>query len=180
VIDGYDFVVRINLASANFERVDLGSRTDLRFIGATLNSSHDKEFSENIVNEIILTTSKNKMYMQYREEKIFFYHSEMPKQAFKWYACLTGKKSFLKCRKPPRSGLVFILSILAMSRPKKVTTFGFSIDPNCSNMKLLSEKGLVVEYDKKLLQRNHCLPEYEVEILNRLAQNLLIYIGDDA
>lgn len=174
VIDSHDLVVRLNLMLPEGKESDLGSRTDVRFIGCSLLESHEPYFSRLETGSIIMSTDKNSRFIRGRGCSVSFFHRDMPFFALWWMRRLLSIKGLSK---PPRTGIVFLFLLLKLSRPASVRLYGFSRRGESGMDVLDYRRGGVVNYDSDLYAKNHCDAEVEIEALSILQKAGLIEFG---
>jgi len=166
-IDQHDIVVRFNFPSRS-NVYDLGERLDIRFIGATLLDKHD-ELIKSIHNELVFSTKKNKNKLGGITNVAF--SKSFSKSITKLFVLKYGKTLSLDdFEKPPRSGVIFLMSLILLGNYKKISLCGFSFgDEGALSCYGLCESNDVVAYDKDKHSMNHCSVSQEVEILNKIS-----------
>ena len=181
-IDNHDVVVRINLQPTSGKEYFLGARTDYRFIGATMLDEHVHSF-DLIKKEkaIIITSTKNRLFFQKSGVQVIYFPKNMPRKAFGFFSTIIPelKTQLVDGKKPPRSGLVFIMLMLAYSKTKKVNLYGFTRTNHDALRSIHHRQGDIVEQDRTSFFRNHCDPEKEIAILEELNSFKLVSFGYD-
>lgn len=173
-IDSHDLVVRLNLMLPDGRESDLGSRTDVRFIGCTLLEKHIPYFSRLEVGSVVMSTDKNFCFFKDQGRSVCLFHRDVPFIALWWMRRILGVKNL---RKPPRSGIVFLFLILKLSRPRSVRLYGFSRQGE-GGMEVLDYRTEgVIQYDSDLYVKNHCDAASEIELLSVLQKAGLVDFG---
>lgn len=169
LIDQHDLVVRLNLLIPLGYEKYLGSKTNIRVLGSTLQERHISQLQRLDKSTLLLTTSKNMQILKPFSIKSVFYNKRLPMKAFIFFDKLLGTDfSKRNINKPPRSGLVFLAMLLNYANPKKVSIFGISTSAEQAVKFISFSDQKVREYDDILLAKNHCDPMLEIEIVNEL------------
>jgi hypothetical protein len=177
-IDSYDIVVRFNLMTPSGRENDLGTKTDVRFVGCTLLERHQDSFSKLEKNSILLTSQKNMEFIGKLDRIAMFYDSIYPRGVLQWimdtYCSALPEQDQLT--PPPRSGLVFVSMLLKYGNPAYVRLFGFSAKVDDA-MTAINYKGEGnVKYDPSQYELNHCSPSRELKALLSLEHARVIDI----
>ena len=170
-IDHHDIVVRINLVRPKGREGDIGRRTDVRFIGATMLNRHVPYVDSLSLDEIILTTGKNRLFMERLGRRCRFYPPRIPMRAFRLLQEKYGERiKIASADRPPRSGFVFLSLLLSFSGASKITLYGFSLKEK-EFMKAFDYAGSgIVSYEREKFENNHCDPAIEASVLRQLAR----------
>jgi len=179
-IDRYDVVVRINLVQPEGREEDLGSKTDLRVIGATMLERHGDYIKLLPETEVILTSKKNTVFMRRRERRCVYYPACTPRYALNLFKKKYGGE--IKVRhvdKRPRTGIVFLSLLMRYGRAAKVTLYGFSLVSDEVNQAIDFAGAGTRTYDAISYQDNHCCPSVEFDLLRQLEKLGAIAIGGD-
>lgn len=175
-IDRSQIVVRFNLLNPFGREEDLGGRTDVRFVGCTLRESHSIYFLNAEPMTTYISTRKNKEFLNKIEREAYFYHQDLPRYSFILLRLFFPDINIINQNRPPRTGLVFLILLLSLCQPKKVSVYGFSKSDDDVMKRIRYRSHGVASYDSANYSNYHCDPLYELEILARLEECGLITI----
>ncbi len=167
-IDAHDLVVRINGVSRIQNPEDFGGRTDCIFLGGTFLSQQDlrHRLSETDNDFLVISTQKNKLLINnfFRFKNIFYFPTLLPQKISKEVERSLGCQLWSKPFRPPRSGFVTVATIQKFARPKTISVIGMSNDSTLAR-KTIDGKGMVRDYDERILLGKHCDPSVEIHAL---------------
>jgi len=171
-IDAHDVVMRINLHGIHGRPECLGSRTDVRYIGARLDESYQPAIYEIIENETLILKAYNAWIEQgihvpvyYSGFKMYKYFEKLPSNL------LDGINRY----KHTTSGTNAI-AIALDNGAACVNLYGFSMETS-KRWYSMNQNGETVKYNPAQLRRCHCEPDQEIEILNRVMQHCPVRVG---
>jgi len=178
LIDGHDLVVRLNLLSPVGRERDLGTRTDIRFIGSTLLDKHLPYAPLLTTTKRIITTKKNWAFMKNLNISCFYYPVETPFFSFNWLTDICqGKLKRIRYNRPPRSGIVFLSMLMKYGAPARITLYGFSMSVENAGQVIDYSGSGVSTYDLDRYLINHCDPAIEVNLLQQMKRLGKIGVG---
>lgn len=168
-IDKYQLVMRVNLFQNDGFYQDLGTKTDLRFIGATLTSEHDKILAVMPRDEYIITTSKNKNKLTEYNISYISIPRKTPTFTFRFIREVCKDLEINNYpSKPPRSGIVILTLLLRFSNIKNITVYGFSTVIEDTMDSMLATGNDKYKYNEAKYYSNHCNPKIELDLLKEL------------
>jgi|GEM_PF-2117155 len=168
-IDHHDVVVRINLVQPTGREKDIGSRTDVRLIGATMLEHHISYVTNIAGTGEILTTSKNQHFMKKLGIRCYLYPFRAPMHALSFINSIYGDAINVDLTgKPPRTGIVILSLLLKLGRPSKTTLYGFSFGKDGITESINFSGVGIRTYDASDFNQNHCDPMLEVDLLRKL------------
>lgn len=177
LIDSHDIVIHINLLNTKGKEQYYGTRTDVRFIGATLTEKHKPYLPYVINSPIILTSLKNKQFLDKINVKAFYFGSSTPNKALKFIDdYIDDIKFFKKKIPPPRSGIFLLSIILRFGNPASISLFGMSKTISNAFEFVSFANFHTNQYDQTTFSINHCDPKIEIDLLNYLELNNIIKI----
>jgi hypothetical protein len=176
-IDDHDVVVRLNLLSQEGMERNLGSRTDMRFVGCTLLDAHMSHLFPVVETGVIITTRKNAAVMQRMRVNCLFFHRRLPKKAFRLIEKNTGFVVHDEdSSRPPRSGVVFLALLLTLANAKEIDLYGFSKSIDSAMNVIDYRSNGIAAYDESNFLMNHCHPRVEIELLRFLEQQRIVRV----
>jgi hypothetical protein len=169
VIDRNDIVVRLNLVTPEGREGDIGSRTDVRFIGATMLDRHVRYVSGIPDSEVIVTTKKNSNFMRRMERRCIYYPARTPIHALSIFKKVFGGYINLNAAtKPPRTGVVLLSLIIRYGCAVKINLYGFSLEETEVSQAIDFASAGVRTYEPYGFRDNHCDPSLEIDLLRQL------------
>lgn len=177
IIDGFDIVVRFNVATVTERERSVGSRTDIRFIGLTLREKWQPFFADLPTHDVLWTFEKNSAYLHTVQRAHVAIPTELQGLALPLFTRRfpTVYPAPLPA-KPPRTGLVFLLLLLMYGRPREVVLYGFSQDEREAY-----EASYRVSHTRSTDADSHayahCDPRVEIAVMNRLSEHRMITLG---
>lgn len=170
-IDRFDVVIRLNLTDPSKNSQDLGTRTDVRFVGATMLERHVEAMQHLEHDTFILSSEKNRSFFKDQSADCSFYEKKFPKRAFDVLSeQVPALETENKTSKPPRSGIVALAMLISCTNAKSLTLAGFSMEVEGATTSVRFSDNAVVAYDMAKYTQNHCDPEMEIDVLQALAQ----------
>lgn len=170
VIDSHGVVVRINLLDPSGREQDLGRRTDVRFVGATLLEEHSTFVRVFAAAEQLITTTKNEAFMGKFHLAAAYYPAILPTFVLKWLCASANIHKVVNASLPPRSGVVFLGLLLKYGRPGRITLYGFSNSQEIAGQVMNYAGAGITSYDREQYLRCHCDPSIEIDLLQQLAK----------
>jgi len=177
-IDAHQIIVRFNLAGTQGVETNIGSRTDLRVIGANLANRKRNQFADGRLQEAdLLDLSRNWSTEKNRQ---FFASQSIRAKYFPSSAVELAKARVLKANdihdsistramKPPRSGAVFLFLIYPLRHFMRLDVYGFALEETLAVGQYFSQN--LAKEDShyiRSLEVNHCPLPLEINYLKSL------------
>ncbi|MEN9790673.1 MAG: hypothetical protein RLZZ63_331 [Gemmatimonadota bacterium] len=177
VIDGYDIVIRFNMATVKGREHAVGSRTDIRFIGLTLRQKWLTYFADVPPHDALWTFDKNARYLRSIQRAFVAIPTELHRHALPLFQRrYPGVYVAAVPTKPPRTGLVFLLLLLLYGKPREVVLYGFSLDEREAYDASYRAKETKSTSAEDRVQA-HCDPRDEIAVLKRLSAHGMVTLG---
>lgn len=177
-IDDHDVVVRINLVRPTGRESDIGSRTDVRLIGATMLERHVPHVMSLSGNEVVLTTGKNRGFMKRLGLSCRFYPPLTPMHAFSLFKAKYGAQiNIAPTDRPPRTGIVLLSLLIRYGNAKKISLYGFSLEEAEFTKAVDFASVRIRTYEGTNFELNHCDPKIEVDLLRQLERLGAVSMG---
>ena len=162
--------MRLNLTDPTLNPEDMGTRTDLRFVGATMLERHTEALKQTTDNCLVVSTDKNLELFSKLGIASFLYDRRLPRRAFQLLSeNAAAYQPQAADRRAPRSGIVALALSMACSSPRQITLAGFSTRLEEASMTLNFKDNSAVRYEATAYEKNHCSPEVELMALHALA-----------
>lgn len=172
VIDKHDVVLRLNF-NVDEEFVEhCGARTSYYFLGATLLDKHMGKIDK-IEGERIITPDKNNTFLRACGKRpLLVVPNFWFTRVFRLLRFFDREFSYLQVQKPLRTG-ANLLVVFWLAGIKNVSLFGFSIrDGHPIRSLAVMERRLSADQLKAIHDVNHCDPEVEQRLLQRIVEDL--------
>ena len=171
-IDAHDLVVRINGGARIQAPDDIGHKTDVMFLGATMEKEKDFiSLNQNNAGCVAISTTKNRAILGMLPiSRSVFYPRILPRvitkktqQAFK---IPDAARKF----RPPRSGFICLAAIHRYGKAREISLYGMS-DSIEKSQGRVTPTGEVKTYDPQQYKGLHCDPAFELTLLKQLTEH---------
>ena len=176
-IDSKDVVIRLNLRGTECLEGNVGSRTDLRIIGANLEVERN-EFIDDFftpvsrwANDPILTTEHNKPLLSLMQIPALYYNRHVPRLGFDWAKSLVDLDvSDHHKAHPFTTGVTMMLLLLVETKVESLHCFGFSSCTDEMFFSLDDVSQTIVPLDADRIASNHTPVEIENKLVSMIGE----------